>query len=249
MIRVAAMGDIHLGTESRGMLRPSLANIADHADVLLVAGDLTHVGDPTEAEIVAEELAGHDVPVIAVLGNHDHQSDAAEKVTLILEGAGVTMLDGSAIEVDTESGPLGVAGTKGFGGGFPPAMAAGFGEPEMRAFVATSNREADALQDALESLRCETRVALTHYAPVVDTLAGERPEIYAFLGSIALAEAIDEGSASLAIHGHAHLGAASGATPGGVPVMNVAQPVIRAPYTVVGLEDGKVVSLQGPDHG
>jgi Icc-related predicted phosphoesterase len=121
---------------------------------------------------------------------------------------------------------------KGFGVGFPGASASDFGEPEMKAFVGHARAAADRLREALDSLESDYTIALTHYAPVEDTLQGERPEIWPFLGCYFLAEAIDAAGADLAVHGHAHGGAEKGTTPGGVHVRNVAQPVIRAPYRV-----------------
>lgn len=232
MIRVAAVGDIHLGTESRGTFSPALRDLHEKADILLLAGDLTHVGSREEAEVVAEELADVRVPVVAVLGNHDHHSDEPDAVVETLEKVGVIMLEGSGTVVDTPDGRLGVAGAKGFGGGFPPAMASCFGEPEMKAFVQTAEDSARSLLEALKQLDTDTRVALTHYSPCSETLEGEPPEIYAFLGGVALGEAVDDGGTSLAIHGHAHIGSRKGTTPGGTPVRNVALPLLDRAYEI-----------------
>lgn len=240
MIRVAAVGDIHLGTESRGKLRPALTHLGDHADVFLLAGDLTHIGSREEAEVVAEELSDLDTPIVAVLGNHDHHSDAPDVVTRALEAVGVTVLEGSGTVIDTPDGSLGIAGTKGFGGGFPPAMASCFGEPEMKAFARTGEESGQILRDALKSLDTDLRLALTHYSPSRDTLEGEPLEIHPFLGSVALAEAVDEGGAALAIHGHAHIGSRVGETPGGTPVRNVALPLLDTAYEVFEIEHGRL---------
>ncbi|WP_018500374.1 metallophosphoesterase family protein [Parafrankia discariae] len=237
MIRIAAVGDIHLGTDSRGSFAPCLAGIGDLADVLLVAGDLTQHGRVSEAEVAAAELAASEIPVIAVLGNHDHHSDRADEVAAVLGQAGVEVLEGSAALVRV-GGPraggcrLGVAGVKGFGGGFAGASGSDFGEPLMKAFVRHTKEVSAGLRTALESLECDVRVALTHYAPVPDTLAGERPEIFPFLGSYHLAEAVDAGGAQLALHGHAHGGTERGRTAGGVPVRNVARPVIGKAFAL-----------------
>jgi Icc-related predicted phosphoesterase len=232
MIRVAAVGDVHLGEDLRGSLRPKLAGLAGHADVLLLAGDLTRHGDPAEARVVAAEFGGLDVPVVAVLGNHDYQCDREDEVTGILREAGITVLECSCVTLSLPGGRLGVAGTKGFGVGFPGRSGSEFGEPEMKAFVRHSRLLAEGLGRALKDLDTGLKVALTHYSPVEDTLVGEPPEIYPFLGSYYLAEAIDGNSADLAVHGHAHAGTEKGSTPGGVPVRNVAMPVIRRPYEV-----------------
>jgi Icc-related predicted phosphoesterase len=239
MIRVAAVGDVHLAEDLRGSLRPQFAGIAGHADVLLLAGDLTRHGDPAEAGIVAAEFGGLDVPVVAVLGNHDYQCDRPEQITTILKDAGITVLESTGVVLSLPGGRLGVAGTKGFGGGFPGRSGSEFGEPEMKAFIRHSRQLAEGLGRALKELDAGFRVALTHYSPVEDTLAGEPPEIYPFLGSYFLAEAADSVPADLAVHGHAHAGTEKGRTPGGVPVRNVALPVLGRSYGVycLGLGD------------
>lgn len=235
MIRIAAVADVHVGRDQAGRLRPHLADIAERADVLLLAGDLTRVGDPEEAEVLAGELDGVDVPMLGVLGNHDLHSDREDEVCKVLEGeAGVRMLRGENAVVDVDGERLGIAGVKGFGVGFAGAAASDFGEPISRAFFAHARDEACCLEDLLGRLdgRVDHRVALMHYAPVPDTLAGEPHGIWPFLGSYLLAEAVDRAGADLAVHGHAHAGSECGTTPGGVPVRNVAQPVIRRPYHV-----------------
>ncbi|KUL20554.1 metallophosphoesterase family protein [Streptomyces regalis] len=235
MIRIAAVGDIHMGPESKGRLRPSFETLPDSADVLLLAGDLTRHGTPEEARVVAREIEGLAVPVVAVLGNHDHHADCPDEVAAVLRDAGARVLEGQATVVGNGGARIGVAGTKGFGGGFVGRCAGEFGEPIMKEFVRYSRRRADTLRDSLVELReqdCDVRIALTHFSPVPDTLAGEPPEIYPFLGSYLLAEAIDTAGADLAVHGHAHLGTEHGMTSGGVKVRNVAQPVIGRAFHV-----------------
>ncbi len=241
MIRVAAVGDIHMGPESQGLLRPAFDTLDECADLLLLAGDLTRHGTPEEARVVAQEVRGLPVPVVAVLGNHDHHDEQPEKVTAILQEADVTVLEGRGTVVECGGSRVGVAGTKGFGGGFVGRSAGEFGEPLMKEFVRYTRRCADSLHTALKELEeegCELRVALTHFSPVADTLAGEPPEIYPFLGSYLLAEAIDTAGADLSVHGHAHAGTEHGMTAGGVRVRNVAQPVIRRAFNVYQLHTG-----------
>ena len=232
MIRVAAVGDVHVDADVVGRFRPALETLVEQADVLLLAGDLTRHGSAAEADCVAREFGGLPVPVVAVLGNHDHQCDEPDRVVDILASAGITVLEGTGTVVPCAGGRLGVAGVKGFGGGFTGRCATAFGEPEMKAFVRTTEVSANSLREALTKLDCDVRVALTHYAPVPDTLVGEPPEIYPFLGSYLLGQAIDDGGAELAVHGHAHMGSERGRTPGGVRVRNVAHPVIRQAYAV-----------------
>ncbi|MEU6095146.1 metallophosphoesterase [Streptomyces sp. NPDC047079] len=235
MIRVAAVGDIHMGPESKGALRPAFESLPECADVLLLAGDLTRHGTTEEARVVAQEVQDLAVPVVAVLGNHDHHDERPEEVAAVLEDAGARVLEGRGTVLTLGDTRVGVAGTKGFGGGFVGRSAGEFGEPLMKEFVRCSRRCADALRGALEELDeqgCDVRIALTHYSPVPETLAGEPLEIYPFLGSYLLAEAIDTAGADLAVHGHAHAGTEHGMTSGGVKVRNVAQPVIGRAFRV-----------------
>lgn len=237
MTRIAAVADLHVGVDSVGHVAAGLQHVNERADVLLLGGDLTRCGEAAEAELVAHELAGVQIPVVAVLGNHDVHADQARKIVGLLEGAGVTVLDGSATTVDVDGTTVGVAGTKGFGGGFGGAVATAFGEPVMKAFVEETQREAERLHEALLAVRDEAdrAIVLLHYSPVPETLRGERLEIFPFLGSQLLAEAIDDAGADLVVHGHAHRGAERGVTPGGIRVRNVAQPVIQHSYRVYDL--------------
>jgi Icc-related predicted phosphoesterase len=232
MIRIAAVGDVHVDADVLGRYRPALERLPDVADVLLVAGDLTRHGTIWEAQCFATEFGELAVPVVAVLGNHDHQSDEQAAVAEVLTDAGITVLEGSGVVLPLNGHRLGVAGAKGFGGGFAGACASSFGEREMKNFVGTTEAIAEKLGAALRGLECDALVALTHYAPVPETLAGEPLEIYPFLGSYLLGQAIDSAPTTLALHGHAHAGTERGRTPGGVPVRNVAHPVIKQAYNV-----------------
>jgi Icc-related predicted phosphoesterase len=236
-MRVAAVGDLHAGLDSRGTLRPAFESLPACADVLLLAGDLTRVGSVQELRVLLDELDGVPIPCAAVLGNHDYESDGAPLLAERLCEAGVDVLEGSSAVFDIDGATLGVAGTKGFGGGFVDACGTEFGEPEMKAFVGHTRRLADGLYRALSELRTDARIALLHFAPVPDTLDGERREIYPFLGSYLLAEAVDRAGADLVIHGHAHHGVEQGTTPGGIPVRNVALPVIDQAFKLYALPD------------
>lgn len=235
MIRIAAVGDVHLGSDCVGRVRPRYESVADEADVLLLAGDLTRLGTLEEAAVVAGELGALGLPTIAVLGNHDHQSGLQREIAWILEEGGIAVLEGDGTVVDCSGGRLGIAGVKGFGGGFAGACATEFGEDLMKAFVRHTKDIAERLAAALAKLEADHLVALTHYAPCDTTLAGEPVAIHPFLGSYLLGEAVDGElaggrPADLAIHGHAHRGSERGLTAGGVRVRNAAQPVIRCPY-------------------
>ncbi len=189
VVRVAAVGDIHLSPDCRGLLRPSFETLPLCADVLLLAGDLTRHGTVSEAEVVADEVRDLGVPVVAVLGNHDYHSDQEADIARVLTDAGVAVLEGDRTVLPVDGGRLGIAGTKGFCGGFAGRSAGEFGEREMKDFVRTTRQAAEGLHEALSELSdCEARIALTHFSPVPDTLAGEPVEIYPFLGSYLLAE-------------------------------------------------------------
>ncbi len=231
-IRIAAVGDIHVGTNGTDLVA-LWADLDQHADLLLLAGDLTKCGTPAEAAVLAGAVAGLSIPVVAVLGNHDVHSGQGDAVTATMEGAGVTVLEGDGCLIEVAGTTVGVAGVKGFGGGFPGSSCADFGEPEMKAFVQAARNSAAALGRALADLDPDVLVALMHYAPCRGTLVGEPEGIHAFLGCYQLGEAVDGAGADLAIHGHAHAGSRRAATEGGVPAFNVARPVLGAPYTVL----------------
>jgi Icc-related predicted phosphoesterase len=230
-IRIAAVGDVHFGTDSAGTWRPWEC-VNEEADALLLAGDLTQIGGREEVRVLAAELAPVEIPTIAVLGNHDHHSGEPEGVCGILEAAGVHVLEGQAASFAVGEHSFGVAGATGFGGGFAGASGTAFGEAEMKQFIQRTERAAERMESCLASIDADVTVALLHYAPVKDTVVGERPEIFPFLGSFLLGRAIDAGGADLVVHGHAHAGSEQGVTPGGVRVRNVAMPLIRRPYRV-----------------
>jgi Icc-related predicted phosphoesterase len=238
-VRLAAVGDLHVAEDSVGLLRPRFERLAEHADLLLLAGDLTHRGRPVEADVLCGELCDLSIPIVAVLGNHDYHSDQHDEVARALRRAGTEVLEGDAIVVEVRGTRVGIAGTKGFGGGFPGATASEFGEPEQREFARLARTLAGRLQAALASIGdADVRVALLHYAPIEGTLQGEPKGIFAFLGSYLFAKAVDHAGADLVLHGHAHRGTRAGSTPGGIPVRNVAMPVIGSAYDIFEFDVG-----------
>ncbi|GAB2548702.1 metallophosphoesterase family protein [Nocardia heshunensis] len=232
-VRIAAVGDLHMRESMRGRFRPALLDLADHADVLLLAGDLTNGGTLRETDALCAEIAELPVPVVAVLGNHDHDRRLGFRITAQLTGIGVHMLEGTAITLPVNGIRLGIAGVMGGSGGFPGHRAnPDEGSVEHRRRFRRGPADAIRLRAALESLDCDLRIALMHFSPVLDTLVGEPPKIYPGLGCQGLAEAVEAGGAVLAIHGHAHGGSEFGRTAAGVEVRNVSYPVIRSPYRV-----------------
>jgi Icc-related predicted phosphoesterase len=233
-LRVAAIGDLHVQEADKAPYRELFTEISGAADVLLLCGDLTNFGKTGEAEILAEDLRACTVPVLGVLGNHDYECGQPEKVASILHEAGMTILDEQAVEIDG----VGFAGVKGFLGGFGRGELAPFGEPIVKAFVDEAMNEARKLENGLRSIRTDRSVAVLHYSPTEETLEGEPHNIYQYLGSARLADAIDRfDHVKAVVHGHAHHGSYEGRTPRGTPVFNVAQfvlkPLFGKPYVVL----------------
>jgi Icc-related predicted phosphoesterase len=223
-LRIAAVGDFHCGGAHEPTdLAATFAEISEQADVLLLMGDLTTHGEPEQIERFLRYVDGVSIPMLTVLGNHDMESDKTERLCELLAKADIRVLDGDAVEIEG----VGFAGTKGFGGGFGRHALGTFGEPETKAFVDAALQEALKLERALAELRAETKVVLLHYSPIEATMGDEPPQIWPFLGSSRLAGPIDAFGAAVAFHGHAHIGAPEGETPGGVPVFNVALPVLQ----------------------
>ena len=169
MIRIAAVADLHFGADLAGTMRPHLEALPERADVLLVGGDLTRGGEPEEAMALAEELRDSPIPIVAVLGNHDYHSDREGEVRKHLEEAGVVVLEGEGVILEVAGTRIGVAGAKGFGGGFVGASGSDFGEPEMKAFIRRTKEVAARVEGALSAIDAPTRVALLHYSPTEQT--------------------------------------------------------------------------------
>jgi Icc-related predicted phosphoesterase len=223
-IRIAAVGDIHFDASRVGMLRDLFSDVHRNADVLALCGDMTTHGKREQMEAFVAELAGVQVPIVAVLGNHDYESGEEDECTQVLSDAGVQVLDGTNTVVDG----VGFAGTKGFAGGFGRGALGPFGEPLIKEFVNAAVDEALKLERALQQLRTDTRVVLLHYSPIVDTIVGEPEVIFPFLGSSRLLQPIDTHGANVVFHGHAHHGRLAADTPAGIPVFNVALPLLNS---------------------
>src|SRR5438874_8001584 len=225
-VRVAALGDLHCTKSSQGAFQTLFSRIGEAAELLLIAGDLTDYGLPEEARVLAKEITALRIPVVTVLGNHDYESGKEAEIRQILADAGVTVLDGDACEVLG----IGIAGVKGFGGGFGKRALGPWGETIIKQFVHEAVDQALKLEAALARLRTPQLVALLHYSPVQQTVEGEPLEIYPFLGSSRLEEPIGRYPVSLVVHGHAHRGQLEGATKNGVPVYNVSMPLLTRTF-------------------
>jgi Icc-related predicted phosphoesterase len=222
-IRIAAVGDIHFDGKSRGSLVSLFSDICRAADILVICGDLTTHGEPDQIRALLGEMEGVSIPTVSVLGNHDFEAGAEDEITAILQDRGIEVLDGSNCVIEG----IGFAGVKGFGGGFGRGMLGPFGERLYKEFVQAAIDEALKLETALRTLDAETRIALLHYSPIPETLAGEPEVIFPFLGSSRLLPPIETYRASAVFHGHAHIGATEARTPSGIPVYNVAHSLLK----------------------
>jgi Icc-related predicted phosphoesterase len=235
-IRIAAAGDIHCRADRENRILDGLAELDGKADMLLLAGDLTSHGVPEEAEALAETCRRLELPVLCVLGNHDWHCDRAAEITETLERGGIHVLDRSARVIEVGGVEIGIVGAKGFIGGFPGCHLPDFGEPSLRRVYAEASAEVEGLEAGLREIAlCPLRIVLLHYAPIGETLVGERPEIWAFLGTDRLAAPLVEHDPDLVVHGHAHAGTFSGRV-GEVEVFNVSVPVIGRDYWLFELE-------------
>ena len=231
-IRIAAAGDIHGDEPARERVEAAFGALAGSADMVLLAGDLTPHGQPEEAAVVADACRDLDIPVLAVLGNHDCHAGRDPDVAAVLAEAGVQVLERGHAVCEVAGVPVGVVGTKGFVGGFPGSHLPDFGEPLLRQVYAETSAEVEALDRGLREIAfCALRIVLLHYAPTAQTLEGEPPGIWAFLGSDRLSAPIMEHEPDLVLHGHAHGGRFEGSI-GDVPVFNVSVPVMGRDFWV-----------------
>jgi Icc-related predicted phosphoesterase len=226
-LRLGVVADIHCTRKAVDSTRNLLSAMARQTDILLLGGDLCDAGLPEEAEILAREISGLKIPIVAVLGNHDFEAGKADEILEILSNAGVNVLDGKSCEIEG----IGFAGAKGFGGGFGEKALQPWGESTIKAFVQEAVEEALKLESALAALRTTRRIALLHYSPIVETVMGEPPEIFPFLGSSRLEDPLNRYPVAAVFHGHAHRGTSEGLTKTGIPVFNVAKSVLQNTFS------------------
>ncbi len=234
-MRIAAIADIHCRIDNPQAIEELFEGIDQQADVLILAGDLTDTGLPEEAETLAKCLKDIRIPILAVLGNHDHESGYASEITTLLSERGLIMMEGQIREIEG----VGFVGTKGFCGGFGRNMVQPFGESALKIFIRAGINEASELENMVARMQSRRRLAILHYSPIKETLEGEAPELYAFLGSERLAHALDRQRVDVIVHGHAHHGSPEGRTPGGIPVYNISRFVMQTfsekPYRIIEL--------------
>lgn len=246
-VRIGAVGDFHYGRDSRDTLKLLFQAVEDaRPDVMLLLGDLTDYGTVDEAQSLTRELvAGIKVPMLAVLGNHDYESNAVDGVRGALREGGITVLDGDSCEVKG----VGFAGVKGFCGGFGRGALGPWGEEAVKRFVHEAVQESLKLESALARLRTSVRIVLLHYAPIVATVVGEPPEIYPYLGSSRLEEPLGRLGVTAIFHGHAHRGAPEGRTAAGTPVYNVSLPLLArlSPHHPLKIVEVNVAASEAAD--
>jgi uncharacterized protein len=235
-LKIAAAGDIHANETTAEPLRDAFEEVALEADAIMLAGDLTADGEPEEAEVLAAAVRPLDIPVFAVLGNHDYHLDRQNEITDVLEAGGVRVLNRDSAVCEISGVEVGIVGTKGFVGGFPGSSLPDFGERLLRDVYAETTEEARAIGRGLRRIgHCALRIVLLHYAPIQETVAGEPPGIHAFLGSSRLGNPIQEYRPDIVLHGHAHAGTFDGRL-GDVPVYNVAVHVTGRDFWIFDLE-------------
>lgn len=201
-----------------------------HADVLVIAGDLTDTGHEDDARVLGRILDTVSIPVVGVLGNHDFNKNQEAEIRRVLEGHGMVILDGTGWTFEKDGIRLGIGGAAGFGGGFRPYNVVPFGEMGWKAFYEKIIEESTKLDRALDAVHdADFVIGVTHYSPTIETMGDEPDQLHMFLGSSDLGDALERHQAFFGIHGHAHRGRYEGHTPNGVPVFNVAMPIIGRP--------------------
>jgi Icc-related predicted phosphoesterase len=240
MVTIAAAGDVHASDATRAKLEQSFHELEERVDLVLLAGDLTTLGEPEQAEVLAKACSDVRIPICAVLGNHDLHSGRGDEITEILKDAGLHMLDRSSTTLELEGLEVGIVGTKGFVGGFTGSQLPDFGEPLLRRVYAETTAEVEAINSGLQAIaHCPIRIVLLHYSPTSDTLHGEPEGIWTYLGSDRLATPIAEYRPDAVLHGHAHGGSFEGAI-GTTPVYNVAVHVTGRDFYIFDLEGHQV---------
>lgn len=243
-VRIAAVADLHVQESRPGRYRELFSKVCQEAEILLLCGDLTNMGLPAEAELLAEDIKSCRIPVAGVLGNHDYERGHADEVRKILTGAGMIFLDEHTYRLRH----VGFAGVKGFGGGFDKHMLASFGEEAIKHFVAEVIQEGLVLENQLRMLNTPQRIVALHYSPIAATIAGEPPEVFPFLGCSRLAETIDRFDVAAAFHGHSHHGTVEGRTPKGATVYNCCIEVLSrqqaGPYVLLEVPASTAVAPQ-----
>jgi Icc-related predicted phosphoesterase len=232
MIRIAAVSDLHFTPEQTGSVRSRLDGVRDRADLLFLPGDLIDSGTPEDARQLCDELKDVGVPIVGVVGNHEYAAGLLAVVIATYRAGGVQVLDRDTLTLNVGGEQVGIVGLKGGMGGFGERRLFPSMEPEVQLWHETARKDAQAIERGLSALRTTYRIVMLHYSPCRETVQGEQLEEIPFYGNSVMGDAIDRVRPDLVIHGHSHHGRPSGQTPGGIPVRNVAAPVIGEPFAV-----------------
>lgn len=105
---VAVLSDLQVGMwwANTGMVGRAVEEVlAQEPDLVLLPGDFLYSTTPdvqTQVDMVMDLIAPlveSDIPVLAVLGNHDHESGGSQEMTAALEDAGVDVLVNESVTV------------------------------------------------------------------------------------------------------------------------------------------------------
>ena len=245
VVRIAAVGDVHVGLDTGPVLGPP-EQLAESADLLLVAGDLTRGARRPRPTVLAAELrhgvgAGRSPSSATTTTRATPPTRCATSSRRPAPPCSTAARRRSTSATSASASPA----RPGFGGGFQGASCSEFGEPLMKAFVAHTRAMADgAVPVARRSWTPTCAIAMTHYSPIEATL-GRRAA-----GDLPVPRQLPAG------RGHRHRrrpprrprprpprAPRRRRRVCGVPVRNVAQPLLGRPYTVLhlsteGLADG-----------
>ena len=224
-MRIAAFSDLHIWGPIPSRFVREFETLHERADVLVIAGDITNNGLMVQAERAAGLLRRVQIPIVAVLGNHDRRTPRPARFKSLLESAGVSFLDGTTLELGSNL-TVGFAGVQGSGGGFWPDEGPDtIPRRAAKVLAVRGRREAARLDAALSRLNTDLKIVVTHVSPTMTTLGNEPNFKFFLLGSSELAKVIDRHDVDLVIHGHVHRGNTHGQTPGGTTVRNSAKNV------------------------
>jgi Icc-related predicted phosphoesterase len=207
LFTIAAVSDIHVNKYP--IPKDFFDRVNDIADLFIIGGDMND-GKSKEVTHFLDLVSGVKIPMVVIFGNHDCDAGDIERIRKELaKNPLMTILDGEYAEYGLNGKKLGIAGTKGFGGGFTPHTIVSRGESVVKDFLEEERHEAEKLETALYQMKNATpdfKIALTHWAAFEETIEGEPKELYVMLGSSKLDDVIESANPHLALNGHAHHG-------------------------------------------
>ena len=208
-MKLLCLADIH-GEGSR--IADVLARDAAGVDLIVLAGDLTHLGGHAEAEALLAPLMASGIPLIAVAGNMDRDG---------VRGC----LDEKGINIHGRGVVLGTIGFMGLGGGTPSP----FGTP----WEITEREAGTILASGRPGIAHAAYKVLVSHPPPRGT-ALDRSFTGLHVGSEAVREFLLAGEADLCICGHIHESAGED-TVGRAHCVNIG-PFKNGNYALIGIE-------------